>query len=366
MDLGEFLRRRGVSQSEVSDFLLRELAPRAGDVVFFAGSLASGIGTCYSDLDVFIVRRSSGTIQTEDDGGTLLFRGIPLDVETKSTFYVEQVISSIVKHELTDLRSAFSVFRNELEFINRVRTGIPIYGDDILRQWQEVVPWAKVADRLKMRALVEAGSLHCDLCGFLSEADIESALFILDRLAVAVSQYVIFTLGRTDIGEKWALRVLRTESGRYPELKIISEILHSVVALTGSAGESEIQAALRMCDIILFLAQLLDSRVMQGQEVLAIMRCIHDGWIGKTIGKTLLPEVYIRYERGVCAIRSWRTGLEITGNWQMGIAAVLIEAGAHIGSASHGFHADATQVALAIEDLREVLRAYGLGRSREA
>ncbi|WP_113703345.1 PqqD family protein [Nonomuraea lactucae] len=184
------------------------------DVAYVGGSVADGIATPWSDVDVFLIRHGA---EAADDGMRLVpmpHDDIPMDLEVWSRGEVEDLLGklrALRSDSRSDHRAFMRLSDDERDFLHSLAIAIPVHNEDRLRDLQADVDRDLLAKLSLARALVGITNSQTDLLGWLSSGDWQSVGVACQRLLDFSASALLAAIGCTHPGGKWLTALLRSE-----------------------------------------------------------------------------------------------------------------------------------------------------------
>ena len=182
------------------------------DVVFVGGSIADGLATPWSDVDVFVVR--SAVQRTEE---TLHLVPMPhdemtMDLEVWRSSEVESLLRKLRKIRVdspTDHRAFMRLTEDERDFLHCLAGGISVYNEAGLLKLKAEVDCDLLARLSVARAVVGITNSQTDLLGWLASGDWQSVGTACQRLLDFAALALLGASGSTHPGGKWITALLR-------------------------------------------------------------------------------------------------------------------------------------------------------------
>lgn len=213
------------SQEPVSAFVahhnisLLQLAAAAqqnsSDPVLLVGSVAEGLATSVSDVDLLVVgaRPASGDLVfQEDEVEQTVYRlsgGLEVNVEYRGAEELRTLAGQLemtfsVTADDSDLKvKTFS--RSDLQLMHRVRTGHVVVGE--AAHWKK--RFARLSEYLLVYQLIQHFMSREDAIGQIMEGDRTSALLMTEFAMRHLGGALLASVGETNASRKWQPKLLR-------------------------------------------------------------------------------------------------------------------------------------------------------------
>ncbi len=204
---------------------LEKLAERKEDLaVFVSGSLVEGLGNETSDIDLYVIgavrpigdrvisKKSFICISKHEIAG----RRVDVEFwEPKPVNELAELLASVVVDRDLD---AFEC--EELDFMHRVKHGLPLIGDANFARWQQRFDQKKLVRYTRYRAEVNVRDVLEDLEGMLADRDLEVAMLRCQDLLGDVCEFSLRSIGETNPKRKWSIKLL----AKYPDIPFAREV----------------------------------------------------------------------------------------------------------------------------------------------
>lgn len=174
-----------------------------GTLVFLGGSPLVGLGTPFSDVDVFVMFREDRKSTTEQ----LPFDGQRVDVETHSLDNLRAVVECVREVRMTteDLSQIAFATRDRLDMLLRFLSGEIVADDGTLTELA-----GQVSDReeplqhvLTARQATMVGNHVEDVRGFVEVGDPHAARHMSVQALLAAAEALLARVGDPYLGPKW-------------------------------------------------------------------------------------------------------------------------------------------------------------------
>lgn len=225
METAEWLSGRGLTLDSV-----RQFAPpiQVGECLLLAGSVAEGLANDESDLDLLMIggqAPGNGLVLAFEALETVNKRVADLDVSVESyePDFVEslgvkvgRILSVMDAPETADRIDIISSL-GDRKLLHRLRTGIPIAGEDVIARWRSrlsVDRWPMVLAGL---SLIEHFTYREDTLSHLAEDDVESAGWVNIKASTSLASAVLAATGETNPNTRWLIKLLRRSSDAIPD-----------------------------------------------------------------------------------------------------------------------------------------------------
>ncbi len=237
-NINEFLYAHSTDLVALTSCVIKIIQPKPGDILYLSGSLAEGLGTFRSDIDIFYLSNSKGGRFGRSDFLELV--GIGADIEYWEHNEVECLIERLEEFDsdqIRDPRSTLNFSVEERDFLHRFRVGYPIYGHYKFSEYISRIKPIKLSRLLVDRGIVRINTAHRDFIGYLEVDDYDSAAISMQTIAGFAADVLLAAKGNTNPGEKWRLR----------KLSNLAKISHD--------GEASIMGIFRIDEIAQLLRQ---------------------------------------------------------------------------------------------------------------
>ena len=208
----------GVTVEEV--LALEGFPDESGAVVYVSGSVFSGHGNPWSDIDVFALtdRKPVGSLAQAASTN-----GRRFDWEFWRPEGVRELAERVSRLELGTGRDILGTAFLHIEqcFIHRLRVGIPILDQDGFAGYRERFDFDRFRAFQAEEAIRWLDALVEDLCGMIEVSDADAALFTSRELVGTAVDAYCHHHGNTDPVRKWRvkhLEALAAESERHREV----------------------------------------------------------------------------------------------------------------------------------------------------
>jgi hypothetical protein len=184
--------------------------------VYLSGSLISGIGNAWSDVDVFVIgdrepvgpyARSTAT----NDVSIHYTKNKRVDFEYWRPAYVRELAERLARFKIgsgAEVAGSTFILIEEC-FIDRLKYGVPLLNPDRFAAWQAQFDFAHYRAYHVEQAMKHLDGVLEDLCGMKESGDLDVALFSArEVVGVAVDAYC-HKLGNTDPTRKWRAKYLQ-------------------------------------------------------------------------------------------------------------------------------------------------------------
>jgi len=200
-----------LSELEISRTQLLEPEKLASDdLVFISGSLVEGLGNRSSDIDVFVIgKEPEGDHYTRIENalvGTRFHEQRTIDYEYWREPDLERLSAQVAALKVGEDGAWFHV--KELEFMHRLRIGLPLAGEARFRRWRSSFDFTRLAAGLMQRAITIVDDALSDLCGMLDDGDLDVGLLRTRDLLDACCDAYLHARGETNTKSKWRARLL--------------------------------------------------------------------------------------------------------------------------------------------------------------
>jgi hypothetical protein len=183
--------------------------------VYLSGSLVTGIGNAWSDVDAFAItdRRPIGQYNRStatNEVSQHYLAGRRVDYEFWSPRRVEELAERLGRIRLGtgEHVNQSSFLQIEELFIDRLRTGVPLIHADSFAGYQRMFDFEHFRAFETEEAIRHVDGLMEDLSGMMESRDMEVALFMARNVVeVAVDAYLHWR-GNTDVTRKWRAKYL--------------------------------------------------------------------------------------------------------------------------------------------------------------
>ena len=182
------------------------------DIIFVGGSVADGLATPSSDIDVFVIRngltRSNGELHLVP----LPIDQAPIDLEVWGTAEVQALLHKLKEvgaAAATNHRAFMRLTEEERDFLHCLTTAIPVYNKEMLLKLQIEVDSSLLSQLSLARALVGVTNSQTDLLGWLASDDWQSVGAACQRLLDFSAAAMLAAAGCTHVGGKWLTALLR-------------------------------------------------------------------------------------------------------------------------------------------------------------
>lgn len=224
--LGRLIVKNG--QTITYDQICNSIHMLDSDIVYIGGSIvegsiceiSKGMGNCYSDIDVFIIREHSKFLESScvyDDTVRKTFFcndfSVGLDVEIYDMEYVEDFIIALDTIEISTngrIGNSFANhlrYGNELSFINtflaRLFNSIPIYKKDDYDKLIKKINFSKFLEIMTAQTIVETDGIIYDVYGNIDSDQIDVALHCARNVMLNVMKIILMRNGCFVDREKW-------------------------------------------------------------------------------------------------------------------------------------------------------------------
>lgn len=183
------------------------------DMVFVGGSVADGLATPWSDVDVFVIRRDAKPAEAGLHLIPMPHDEMPMDLEVWSSGEVDALLDKLHKIQAdaqTDHRAFMRLTEDERDFLHCLAGGIPVHNQAGLARLQAKVDRGLLARLSIARALVGITNSQTDLLGWLALGDWQSVGTACQRLIDFSALALLGASGSTHPGGKWIITLLRS------------------------------------------------------------------------------------------------------------------------------------------------------------
>lgn len=196
------------------------------EAVFLTGSLLAGLGSSYSDVDLFVIMKDDKDRRPRQ----LKLDGQRVDVEFRPHGWMQSMADEIRFDAST--ADPWSIVRSKVPYDLTVRLLLsepiktsPEY-DDVVRQLRQSETDLRrlIVGRYAQMAF---GNLE-DCLGFLEDGDVTSALVVSHDLLLNALQSFTAGCGDLYLGQKWILRKLDRSAGSAFPHDTLRDLLHRV------------------------------------------------------------------------------------------------------------------------------------------
>ncbi|MDJ0643341.1 MAG: hypothetical protein QNJ15_11025 [Erythrobacter sp.] len=207
--------------------ILELVEPHRDDVLLICGSLAEGLGTTKSDIDLFHVSASK-----DGDFGRASFdelAGVPVDLEAWTFEEVEILLQRLARVDAAhsgDPRWVLDFSIQEREFFHRFAKGVPIHGEARFAELKRDIPRDVLARLIVDRGLIRVSTAHRDLMGAIECGEHENAVVSLQTIAGYAIDILLGCMGETNPQEKWRLAKLARHKASPGEFLTFLNSLH--------------------------------------------------------------------------------------------------------------------------------------------
>lgn len=208
MNAALFLSELGLTVNALLAF--ESLAPT--DVVYVSGSLVEGLGNQASDIDVFVV----GKVTPKGENVVSVEGTTPVSVHFHGKrrvdfeFWQEAPVVALA-NRINALRpnvDAAWFSTKELEFVHRLRLGLPVAGTSGFERYKNMFDFEKLAGGLARRAIGVIDDVLEDLYGMLDDGDLDVGLLRSRDLLDACCDAYLHHRGSTNTKPKWRSKLL--------------------------------------------------------------------------------------------------------------------------------------------------------------
>ncbi|MEU3563661.1 PqqD family peptide modification chaperone [Kitasatospora sp. NPDC006786] len=198
----------------IESVLRRHYALDDDDIVYVGGSVADGIATPWSDVDVFLIRDEVGPAA---DGMRLVpmpHDDIPMDLEVWSRGEVDGLLGKLRglrSESRRDHRAFMRLSDDDRDFLHSLAIAIPVHNEGKLLELKAELDRDLLAQLSLARALVGITNSQTDLLGWLESGDWQSVGVACQRLLEFAASALLAAIGCTHPGGKWLTSLLRDQ-----------------------------------------------------------------------------------------------------------------------------------------------------------
>jgi len=208
MEIADFLRRGGTDKAGVAASVATHIGLAAGDVLLAAGSLAEGLGTVKSDLDLFLITDRAAAEGARDEVVLSVGRCV-IDVRILPRPRVAALIARLGRWARNgwDPSDAVPFSHDERVLLHRLTHGLPwVVTADHATDFR--APIGELS-RLKLHVARHAAkTVQVDLEGYRQAADHQTMAFAAQKLLAHAVDGLLAGWGHTNPISKWRSRLL--------------------------------------------------------------------------------------------------------------------------------------------------------------
>lgn len=225
------------------------------DVVYFAGSLAEGIGNEYSDIDVYVITsdlpdssKMEGRVDNKENYliNNFFLKDRRVDVEYWDIKEVEEIIEKLKKSEMYS--NQFLLNDDEIDFLHRFKYAIPIKGEENYFEIKNKIEFQNFDMGLTYKFLgLYEGTIE-DIEGCIIGEDYSTALKCVSIALDRILQAYLCSMSETNPRNKWIFRKLKKVETEefihkvykmytFPEtisINNVTEYIHKVLSFTST------------------------------------------------------------------------------------------------------------------------------------
>jgi len=249
-----FLDSLGMSFDQLS----QEIPSEPDDLVLVTGSVAEGLGTPVSDIDLLVVgvQRRAGALHLPQDGNQeIVYRlsnGIELNIaylETAGVRALEATLRTVAENIASPAAQAVAPLDGSaLLMAHRLRTGAPLRGD--VAQLREQLRLEVLPDYMLIRSRFEHFVYREDALGQLQVGHPDSARYMMSFAFHHVASVALGGLGETNPDPKWRLRLLQRNRDRLGGL-LSDQLCDYLLGYTPLSIEGDFERAFEICDQVI-------------------------------------------------------------------------------------------------------------------
>lgn len=199
--------------------LLNMVSVEEGDLAYISGSIVEGFGNPYSDLDIFVIKKTIENVEAQfikDDFRIriIVINNTRFDVEYHPMDKVLRYVSLTQQFNPTSHEEMDRLNLDIIDFLHRLRIAIPIYGEQQLKSLQSAISLENLCACLKNWQMRTYNSNLMDCKGMLDINDLDTCVsWARQTLCNAVDVCLAVNLD-TNPSEKWRFRKLERLLGK--------------------------------------------------------------------------------------------------------------------------------------------------------
>ena len=210
------LKSHTVASLPVEEILALEEFPKDDETsVYLSGSLVEGYGNSGSDIDVFVLTNDKPKGQLIIDKKRFAISIHFIDTRRVDFEYWPAPRVLEIADRLRQIKPGTDFVAEKLDpveelFIHRLKIGIPLWNSAKFADWQAKFDFSLFQKYLVQQAVHRIDGALEDLCGMLSDNDLDVALFrARDLVNLTIDAYCHYA-GNTNPLPKWRVKILES------------------------------------------------------------------------------------------------------------------------------------------------------------
>ena len=199
----------GLDQADILLAIKEAVGLTPEDIIYLSGSLIEGIGNKQSDIDAYIISARDLSSLKIGPGIFIQFGGRCIDLEWWTPDKVFELIERLENrpwNHVFDIRDSLAFSHDDLDFLHRLRIGIPLFGEAEFDKLYDRVNSLSLSRLLFDRATSAIPPFQQDLIGLLQDEDFATTMLVCHKFLGFVADILLSGVGVTNPSEKWRLR----------------------------------------------------------------------------------------------------------------------------------------------------------------